>query len=64
MEILEPYVHFGFPVAVAAFVLLRLERELRRLVEAIEGLRRCEVCRFGRSKSLEVCYGRAKRNES
>ena len=49
-ELLEPTIQFGFPVAVAAFVLLRLEREIKRLVGAIEGLRRCQVCKFGERK--------------
>jgi 16S rRNA U1498 N3-methylase RsmE len=35
-----------FAIGVAAFLLIRLERELRRLSEAIEQLRRCQVCRF------------------
>jgi hypothetical protein len=37
----------GFAICVAAFLLIRLERELRRLSQAIEQLRRCQVCRFG-----------------
>jgi hypothetical protein len=36
----------SFAIGVAAFLLIRLERELRRLSEAIEQLRLCEVCRF------------------
>ena len=36
----------GFSVAVAAFLLLRMERELRGLREAIERLRHCQTCRF------------------
>lgn len=36
----------GFPVAVAAFLLLRLEKRLDALTHAIEGLRRCQVCRL------------------
>ena len=36
----------GFSVAVAAFLLLRMERELRGLREAIERLRYCQTCRF------------------
>ena len=36
----------GFPVAVAAFLLLRMEKELRALRMAIERLRHCQTCRF------------------
>ena len=35
-----------FSVAVAAFLLLRMERELKGLREAIDRLRRCQSCRF------------------
>ena len=34
----------GFSVAVAAFLLLRMERELRALREAITLLRHCQTC--------------------
>ena len=36
----------GFSVAVAAFLLLRMERELRGLRRAIELLRHCQTCRL------------------
>ena len=36
----------GFSVAVAAFLLLRMERELKGLREAIERLRHCQTCRL------------------
>ena len=36
----------GFSVAVAAFLLLRMERELRALREAIVLLRHCQTCRL------------------
>jgi hypothetical protein len=36
----------GFSIAVAAFLLLRMERELRALREAIDRLRYCQICRF------------------
>ena len=36
----------GFPVAVAAFLLLRMEKELRALRKAIERLRHCQICKF------------------
>ena len=35
-----------FSIVVAAFLLLRTERELRGLREAIDRLRYCQVCRF------------------
>ena len=35
-----------FSIVVAAFLLLRMERELRVLREAIDRLRYCQVCRF------------------
>ena len=36
----------SFSVAVAAFLLLRMKRELRGLREAIDRLRHCQNCRF------------------
>ena len=36
----------SFSVAVAAFLLLRMEQELRGLREAIDQLRHCQNCRF------------------
>ncbi len=36
----------GFSIVVAAFLLLRMERELRVLREAIDRLRYCQICRF------------------
>jgi hypothetical protein len=35
-----------FSIVVAAFLLLRMERELRFLREAIDRLRYCQICRF------------------
>jgi hypothetical protein len=35
-----------FSIVVSAFLLLRMERELRGLREAIDRLRYCQVCRF------------------
>ena len=35
-----------FSIVVAAFLLLRMEGELRALREAIDRLRYCQVCRF------------------
>jgi hypothetical protein len=36
----------GFSIVVAAFLLLRMEKELRALREAIDRLRHCQICRF------------------
>ena len=36
----------GFSVAVAAFLLVRMEKELRLLREAILGLRHCSTCKL------------------
>jgi len=43
----------GFPVAVAAFLLMRLEKRLESLTRAIEGLRRCQVCRLDEPDAQE-----------
>ncbi|MDR1049310.1 MAG: YvrJ family protein [Synergistaceae bacterium] len=42
-----------FSIVVSAFLLLRMERELRGLREAIDRLRRCQVCRFEAGESGE-----------
>jgi hypothetical protein len=36
----------GFSVAVAAFLLIRLEKEIKKLADAINRLRHCKVCKF------------------
>ena len=41
---MEDYVQNGFSVVVAAFLLLRMEKELRLLRGAIETLRHCATC--------------------
>ena len=43
---LQAFLQNGFSVVVAAFLLLRMERELRLLRGAIETLRHCAVCRL------------------
>lgn len=45
-ELFEAVAGNGFSVAVAAFLLLRMEKELRALRMAIERLRHCQTCRF------------------
>jgi len=41
---MEDFIQHGFSVAVAAFLLARVERELRALRAAIETLRHCPTC--------------------
>lgn len=43
-KILENFLSSGFAVCVAAFLLLRLEREIKELRAAIERLARCQIC--------------------
>ena len=43
---IQSTVQSSFSVMVAAFLLLRMEGELRALREAIDRLRYCQVCRF------------------
>ena len=45
-SIFQAFMQNGFSVVVAAFLLLRMERELRLLRGAIETLRHCAVCRL------------------
>ena len=42
----QTFMQNGFSVAVAAFLLMRMEKELRLLREAIITLRHCASCRF------------------
>ena len=43
-----------FSIVVAAFLLLRMESELRALREAIDRLRYCQVCRFSPVITVEA----------
>ena len=43
-----------FSIVVAAFLLLRMEGELRALREAIDRLRYCQVCRFSPVITVEA----------
>ncbi len=43
----------GFSIVVAAFLLLRMERELRVLREAIDRLRYCQICRFAPTVQID-----------
>ena len=36
----------GFPVVVAAYLLIRMEKELRALRDAIDALKHCSTCRL------------------
>jgi hypothetical protein len=44
----------GFSIVVAAFLLLRMERELRALRQSIDRLRHCQVCRFAPGEPIDV----------
>ena len=50
-QILSSITSNGFPVAVAAYLLLRMESELRALRLTIETLKRCTHCRYGEDKN-------------
>ena len=43
-----------FSIVVAAFLLLRMESELRALREAIDKLRYCQICRFSPAITVEA----------
>jgi len=45
---IEMLVQSSFSIGVSAFLLLRVERELKHLAAAIEQLRRCQVCKVGK----------------
>ena len=47
-EIIANVTASGFPVAVAVYLLVRMERELSELRRAIETLRRCQHCKYER----------------
>ena len=51
---IQSTVQSSFSVMVAAFLLLRMEGELRALREAIDRLRYCQVCRFAPIITLEA----------
>ena len=48
-----------FSIVVAAFLLLRMEGEMRALREAIDRLRYCQVCRFSPVILAEAVTGLA-----
>jgi len=52
---MDAFVQNSFSIAVAAFLLLRMEREMRLLSEAIDKLRYCQTCRFS-PVTLDVNY--------
>lgn len=43
---METFLQNGFSVAVAAFLLIKVEKELRRLRQSIDTLRHCPVCKI------------------
>ena len=44
----------SFSIVVAAFLLLRMEGEIRALREAIDRLRYCQLCRFSSAMTVDV----------
>lgn len=42
---MENLIENGFAVAVAGFLLLRVEKQVKRLADAISLLRHCQICR-------------------
>lgn len=53
-EFFKDFFQYGFSVAVAAFLLLRMEKELRLLREAIEHLKHCQSCKFSPTLDKEI----------
>ena len=51
-DVFHAIVQSGFSVGVAAFLLIRLEKELKALTQAIQDLKICQVCEFRRFVSL------------
>jgi len=51
---MDAFVQTTFSIAVAAFLLLRMEREMRALREAIDKLRYCQICRFSDIVAVDV----------
>ena len=51
-EFFKDFFQYGFSVAVAAFLLLRMEKELRLLRQAIETLKHCNTCRLSPWKAV------------
>ena len=43
---MEAFLQGGFAVAVAAFMLLRMEKRLNKLIKAIVLLRHCQTCKL------------------
>jgi hypothetical protein len=44
----------SFSVVVAAFLLFRIEKELKHLAQAIEQLRLCQVCKWKDGSESEI----------
>jgi 16S rRNA U1498 N3-methylase RsmE len=45
--LVESVIQTGFSIGVAAFLLIRMERELAALRKSIDRLARCQVCKLG-----------------
>ena len=58
--IFQGFLQGSFSVVVAAFLLIRMEKELRHLREAIDNLRHCQTCRFSPINTGQT----AKQNEA
>ncbi|MBR0097070.1 MAG: YvrJ family protein [Synergistaceae bacterium] len=43
---MENFINNGFAIAVAAFLLIRVEHQLKKLTDAILLLRHCQICRL------------------
>jgi len=51
---METFIQSSFSVAVAAFLLLRIEKELKHLARAINQLRLCQVCKNKPARGEEI----------
>ena len=49
-ELVTGLVQSGFSVGVAAFLLIRLDNDIKDLTKAIEGLKRCQICKVAEDK--------------
>lgn len=63
VDIFGNIVDKAFSIVVAAFLLLRMERELRALRGAIEGLRHCAVCVMSPLAGVRKAGGAEDKNE-
>ena len=45
-DFLQSLIQSSFSIVVAGFLLLRVEKEMKKLAAVIDRLRHCQVCRF------------------